>query len=546
MENSGVRTFFLLLGIAQGQAAVGISHQGEFPFGACGNKELVCCLAQIGRIVQGSGLGFRSQPAISHVPLGIVAGLHKHIAISGKGSGDLAVHELVIAQVLPIVVAAVVCTVNGTNQIVILGRFLLLGIAQSQAAVSIFHQGEFPFGATGDQHLFRLALDEGAGLLGAVAFSQIPVTGGFLHGNIGICSELNSQLAVHKLVVVAVIVGIVQEADQIVILDRRSGSRNLIQRIVPLVGCQVIVLTIFQSQVIRLRAAVIENDIIILGVKVDGVNIKAMDLVSGLGHSNTGPGHAFATGDPGIGSHIFPTAGVHAVSGDALGNLHTCCGDGNITGNGRCRNGHGAIGIGIAGDNGAAHLDLDGLRQIEAVGSFKGSSIILALDSLQLASGLDQVVEGDLDIILHHRGRVGICAKGIAVIPHHVIALVFGNDLISLNIGSLVPIAGTVILDAVENQAGDAHGNFGLINIISTVVFHKLHLCTGPCAPDVLIGRGIKGVCANVRPHPVVLEIDSLGLLCGRSHGRHKTDDHGKDHDQAQYPFQCLKSVLHS
>ena len=115
-----------------------------------------------------------------------------------------------------------------------------------------------------------------------------------------------------------------------------------------------------------------------------------------------------------------------------------------------------------------------------------------------------------------------------------------------LNIGGLLTVA-AAIFDAAEQETVHISRDLDGINIPVAVRgsdgVNLGHVCTGPggtcrgAAPVMDLDAG---------PEPVVTEINRNGFTRGRSHGRHKTDDHGKDHDQAQYPFQCLKSVLHS
>ena len=100
--------------IAQGQAAVSVLHQSKGDFHATGNEHLLgLAFAQRNRLLGAVSFG--------HVPVGIVTGLDEDIAILRKGSSDLAVNELIFAQVLVIIVAAVVSAVDVADQVEIIG-----------------------------------------------------------------------------------------------------------------------------------------------------------------------------------------------------------------------------------------------------------------------------------------------------------------------------------------------------------------------------------------------------------------------------------------
>ena len=105
-------------GVAQGHSAVVIDHQGQGD-GTGRNHQLVSGRVQIDGVVQGDG-SHSTLPAVGHVPIGVVAGLDSHIADLAEGSGDLTVHELVLAQVVGIFLTAVVGTVDVAKQVEVL------------------------------------------------------------------------------------------------------------------------------------------------------------------------------------------------------------------------------------------------------------------------------------------------------------------------------------------------------------------------------------------------------------------------------------------
>ena len=112
------------LGVAQGQAAVGILGQGEGDRHIAGHEHL---LTGAGGGVEEVAGGVAAV-GLSHVPVGIVTGLQEHIAVLVEGSGELAVDKLVLTHICVVILAAVVGAVDEANQIVA-GHIPGLGLA---------------------------------------------------------------------------------------------------------------------------------------------------------------------------------------------------------------------------------------------------------------------------------------------------------------------------------------------------------------------------------------------------------------------------------
>ena len=164
-----------------------------------------------------------------------------------------------------------------------------------------------------------MALGQHGGSAGAVGFAQIPVAAAVLHHHIAVVREGHGQLAVRELIVLAVVVGIVDVTNQVVILGNGLfGGGHIAQGGIPGAGCQIVVLTVHQRQICGLAAAVIENNIFKSGFKGDGIHIIAIDAFTGLGHGVAGPGQAVAAVGPGVGIHIGPAVGSDGIYAHTL------------------------------------------------------------------------------------------------------------------------------------------------------------------------------------------------------------------------------------
>ena len=98
--------------VAQNQRIVIVDHQSEGDLRAAGHEQLFA-------VALCQSYGLLLAVACSQIPAGVVAGLHKDIAVIVEGSNQLAVHELVLTQIGVIFFAAVVGAVDVTNQIVL-------------------------------------------------------------------------------------------------------------------------------------------------------------------------------------------------------------------------------------------------------------------------------------------------------------------------------------------------------------------------------------------------------------------------------------------
>ena len=96
---------------------------------------------------------------------------------------------------------------------------------------------------------------------------------------------------------------------------------------------------------------------------------------------------------------------------------------------------------------------------------------------------------------------IGIAAVGF--IPHHVEANAF---IPAGNIRALISVSGAVILETVEQQARNAGGDLTDINVIAVIGSVGGHANAGPYG--ISIAAPIVSI--DIRPHPVILEIDRI------------------------------------
>ena len=121
--------------IAQGQGIIAVDNQSEGKFGIAGNEHLlIAAIVGIMQCARG-GVNVGSE----HIPVIVVAGLDSHIAVGSKGSSQLSVDKLVLAQICPIFLTAIVGTVDVTEQVVISsgGGVGICGTANSAGTAGI-------------------------------------------------------------------------------------------------------------------------------------------------------------------------------------------------------------------------------------------------------------------------------------------------------------------------------------------------------------------------------------------------------------------------
>ena len=109
--------------IAQNVGIIPIVRQGEGHLFAAGNIQLV-------RIGQSLGVVKRRAshlplPTVGHIPVGIIGGFHRHIAVGGELHYHLAVHKFVFAQVGVVLFAAIVRSIDVSEQIIVIHRLRL-------------------------------------------------------------------------------------------------------------------------------------------------------------------------------------------------------------------------------------------------------------------------------------------------------------------------------------------------------------------------------------------------------------------------------------
>ena len=102
--------------IAQGQCTVAVNRQGKGHLHTAGHKHFLTAAAA-GRIQRRTGS--RGIIALGHVPIGVVASLYRNIAVAIKGCGQLAIRELIAAQIGAILLAGIVAAVNVAEQVIV-------------------------------------------------------------------------------------------------------------------------------------------------------------------------------------------------------------------------------------------------------------------------------------------------------------------------------------------------------------------------------------------------------------------------------------------
>ena len=546
--------------------------------------------------------------------MGIVAGLDEDIAVSGEGGGQLAVDELVFAQVGIVSLAAVVGAVDVADQVVVYGGHFglggLFGVAQSQGAVLIFHQGEFPLGACGHEHLLTLVLVQGAAGGVHVAFEEIPV--GIVAGldeDIAVSGEGGGQLAVHELILAQVgivsltaIVSAVDVTDQVVVHgglshgfgdgDRVGGAGLafvVIAGHVQLqghIGQSVLdgqgdVLTVVDSLTLSSAAAPAVGPAAVGGEfeLIGGAcgNVLEGDLIDAFG----GFGHDIGGGVPA--GAVKPSAGAvaHRVHGGDLqaGLLaHTVAGygddggfgikgDSHVTDSGNnegvvvCAVGFapgivpGAVGdlqvvgacgnigedllIGAVGGQGHPVVGVGGVPLGAAQGLVTGHHIqgfVLILRGI--GSGFGSGGRGFLRLLFFAVDRPDATALVPGAVGHGVqIGAVGGNS----QVRGLVPLAVPAVffyggVHAAEDNVVVAGGDGAFVD---TVLVGTVQIGPGVAATGIPAVDGEP--CAVTQPVGVGLQVQRgfLGCRVGMGYGDH-TQQHDKCQRQAQDPLEKI------
>ena len=115
---------------AQLEGLIGVHHQRQFHLGPAGDPHLVDLDALGGGVVELGRGGVIAGITVGHVPALVIAGLHRHIGVRLEGSDELAVYELVNADVGEVLFTGVVSAVDVTEEVVLpLGATAGTGIA---------------------------------------------------------------------------------------------------------------------------------------------------------------------------------------------------------------------------------------------------------------------------------------------------------------------------------------------------------------------------------------------------------------------------------
>ena len=164
--------------VAQSQGVVGIDDQSEGHDRAAGNEQLLAdMLAQSGVLQDNSLVG---AVALGHVPGPVVVSLDGHIAVGGHGQGQLAVHELQLAQEVAVVAVGVVSAVDIAEEVVltdiatvdagvahiVVADGVGVGVDVAVAAVAAGVSGVAALGAGGGSDLGGVAVAQSRDALG--------------------------------------------------------------------------------------------------------------------------------------------------------------------------------------------------------------------------------------------------------------------------------------------------------------------------------------------------------------------------------------------
>ena len=122
--------------IAQSKGVISVVHQSEGDFNAAGDKELIG-IGQGACMIQGSGGGFVAQPAIGHVPVLIIAGFDRNIAVTCEGSREFAVYKFVCTQIGVIFITGIICTVDVAEEVVVFGGLFLAALGADAAGIAV-------------------------------------------------------------------------------------------------------------------------------------------------------------------------------------------------------------------------------------------------------------------------------------------------------------------------------------------------------------------------------------------------------------------------
>ena len=115
-----------------------------------------------------------------------------------------------------------------------------------------------------------------------------------------------------------------------------------------------------------------------------------------------------------------------------------------------------------------------------------------------------------------HNGHIFKGAVLVAIIPVDVVSIAVSDA--GGNVGSLIPVAGAIVLQTVEDQTGHIGGNFSGIDILAVNCVHLGHGNAGPAGVGADGAAPVVG--ADIAPQPVVAEIYSVGSrLCLFCHG---------------------------
>ena len=335
---------------------------------------------------------------------------------------------------------------NGVVTLGNLRRIDDLHIAQGQGAVGVDGQGEGQFRVAGNEHLLSCAGLEGGSGVGAVDFGPVLIAVAVLDHNIGIRSEGGGEGAVLELVA-AQVGGITCDAE--------------IRTVDP--ACQIVVYSsglffhnVGEAQSQSAVSVVNQNQFVLTGRNVHFVAVIAK------------------------GSAQNSLAGVKAQPSVGLVN-HTV-----------------------------------GIRNIQVAVGSDGDAQLAVFKRIPLIVDI-RIVDRAGEVV----GHFGGCVRGrraflvrifdfldlVAVVPEHLeCQTVFqGGD-----VGSLISVAGIVILITVDDQAGCVGRNFDGVNVIGTVIFHLGHGSAGPGN----IGHVAEPVIGtDITPEPVIAEVNGVGGL---------------------------------
>ena len=430
----GMGTVRLLGGVAQGQGAVLVLHQSEGDLEACGDEHLLGSTALgVGEDADGT-----IDEGACHVPVLVVAGLDKDIAVLGEGGLQLAVHKAVDTGIFVVALTAVVGTVDVADQVVadVVGIVNTTGGAEA-VLVNVVSQLSTDEAVAGDG--LHLAVGRGGGGSGAPLGPLGPLAEDVLLVVLGVVLAVDFHhepplgvLAVAVVEAVAAVAGV-----SLVSLGGGDGAVESVE-----VG-ELIVLLVFRPALrMTLVAPVVvqvANDLVGVDLQLAGGALGGNDLLAQVVVLGVQAAGLVEAGGPALDVVDGVAAAVNPLGAD----LGVAGHDGLQRG----QNSLGAVAVqGLIGEQLGVHAVGDGVQALHQI-------LVGLQDFLEAAGGTGQLVGGV--------GLAGSC------VDHDLVGVTLGGD----GLGVLVATLGAGVgLDAGLQTVGGG-GDLGGVSVLTDGLF---------------------------------------------------------------------------